>query len=391
MPDPKAEAAQIAELLIYDTIGSDMWGEGVAAADVVNWLAEQDANAEIHVRVNSPGGYVFEGTAIYNALAHDPRRVVMHIDGLAASAASEIVMAGDEIRIAANAVIMIHNAAGFTIGTAADHDDTAEILRRLDAALAKTYAARTGGDLGEIKAWMDAETWMDADEALERGFATEVVEAKKAEARWGRRGHEIAASFKHPPQQLSPSLARPMTTQIAAMAAEEKLMDPTKICAALGLPEDAKTETIVAAIQALSEKSESAATIELAAEPDPVAWVARADLDEERAKRAALEKKVLARDTEDAIKAAEGKLVFSDADRDRFRKHIESGAMTLDAFREEIAARELSPLAVKDEVQAHATTDTGLSPAEVEHCEKHNLNKELFAKNKAKRAGRIEA
>lgn len=379
---------EIAELVIFDVIGSDLWGEGVDAKSVVNWLAEQSDDAEIHVRINSPGGAAFEGTAIYNVLARDPRRVVVHVEGLAASAASLVVMAGDEISMAQNALMMIHGASGLTIGTAVDHEDTAKVLHKIDDTLAKTYAARTGADLSDVVAWMDAETWMDADEARERGFADAVTEAKKAEASWGRRAQQVLASFRHPPKHLSAS-PQPRPQQIAAQAVQENTMEHlAQIRAALGLPEDAQPETVVAAVEALNEKCEGAANTERIAEPDPVAYVPRADFDELRTKLAQLEGKGLDRDIEDAIKAAAGRLVFSDADRDRFRKHLKGGAMSLAAFREEIAARELSPLAVKDEVVAAKTDEIGLTAREVEWCEEHGLDKQLFAKNKAKRQAR---
>lgn len=389
----------IAELLIYDVIGYDWWTDGgVTAAQVVNFLAEQDDDAEIHVRINSPGGDAFDGVAIYNALARDSRRVIVWVDGLAASAASVVAMAGDQIHMAANALMMIHDAWTITLGTAADHEAAAEMLHRVDGALAKTYAARTGAAQSDVQEWMDDETWMDADEAKERGFADVVDEAKQAEASWGRGGQRVLASFKNKPDHLSPApQQRPQ--RIAAQAVQEQPMDLKKICAALGLPEDAQDDTILAAIEARGEVL-ATDNIALAAvipavtpiEPDPVAYVPRADFDALRSRVEAADKATLSRDIEDAIKAAEGKLVFSDADRERFRKHLESGGMSIAAFREEIAAREMSPLAIPDEVTARtsATDQHGLTHVEKELCARTGLDPEKFAANKAKRAGRLE-
>jgi ATP-dependent protease ClpP protease subunit len=390
-----ATAVPTAELLVYDVIGSSWWDDGVTAKQVVNFLADQPDDAEVHVRINSPGGDAFEGVAIYNVLAQNPRRIVVHVDGLAASAASVIAMAGDEIRMAENALMMIHNSSGLTIGTAAEHEKTIEVLRKLDVTLATTYAARSGRDLADVSGWMDAESWFGADEAIEHGLADATDEAKRVEATWGRDGHRLLATYQHAPQHLpdvSVPRARQPSTRIAACAAEEPKMALEQICAALGLPEDAQEDTIVAAVAAKDDELERlAAKLDEAKsnEPDPVAWVPRSEFDALRQRVETAETKNLDRELEDAIKAAEGKLVFNDADRDRFRKHIRDGAMSLDAFREEIAARAVSPLAVKDDPPAQDNTDHGLTDAEIKLCEQTGLNKERFAANKAKRAGKL--
>lgn len=167
------------DLLIYDEIGFF----GITAKQVADELANIDADT-IHLRVNSPGGDVFDGVAIHNALKQHPARIVTHIDGLAASIASVIALAGDEVVMAPNAFFMIHNPWGITIGDADDHRKMADTLDKIAmGAIANTYKARTGLPLETIERWMDEETWFDGEQAKEAGFADVVEEAAPAEAR----------------------------------------------------------------------------------------------------------------------------------------------------------------------------------------------------------------
>ncbi len=165
-----------AEILIYGEIGLDWFGDGISAEALVKDLAELDV-ATLDVRINSVGGQVFEGLAIYNALDRHPAKVTTHIDGMAASIASIVALAGDTVRIAENAFMMIHNAHGFQVGNAADMRKMADILEKLDGSLVETYVAKTGKSSKVIGGMMDAETWFNAAEALEEGFVDEVVEA----------------------------------------------------------------------------------------------------------------------------------------------------------------------------------------------------------------------
>ena len=165
-----------AEILIYGEIGKDWFGEGIAAEDLVKELAALDV-ATLDVRINSVGGQVFEGLAIFNALDRHPAKVTTHIDGMAASIASIVALAGDTVRIAENAFMMIHNAHGLEIGDANAMRKMADILEKLDGSLAETYVAKTGKSSKVIQAMMDEETWFNAEEALEAGMVDEVVEA----------------------------------------------------------------------------------------------------------------------------------------------------------------------------------------------------------------------
>lgn len=171
-----------AEFYIYDVIGAGFWGEGVTAKALKEALAATKGVKNINVRINSPGGDVFEGQAIYSLLNTSGRRVTVDIDGLAASAASVIAMVGDEIRIAQGGQIMIHNAWTGAVGDANELRKTADVLDQVSGAIAKTYSDRTGKPQEEIQALMDEETWMTSDMAVELGFATSITEGKKMAA-----------------------------------------------------------------------------------------------------------------------------------------------------------------------------------------------------------------
>src|SRR5690606_5098984 len=210
-----AQADDRAEILIYDEIGENWWGEGISAKRFAEELSEIKAS-RIDVRINSGGGSVFEGNAIYNALVRHPARVETYIDGIAASIASVIAMAGERIHIAANAFIMIHNPHGVVWGEAVDMRKMADTLDTVRGSLVGTYARRTGQDTAQIEAWMDAETWFNAEEAIEQGFADEIVEGQEIDAR-------IAASLVSY-RNLPPALVA--TLQASAPVAPESQPEP---------------------------------------------------------------------------------------------------------------------------------------------------------------------
>lgn len=169
-----------AEVYIYDVIGMDFWtGGGVTAKGFAERLDELGPLDTITVRINSPGGDVFDGTAIYNALVRNPAHVVVEIDGLAASAASYIAMAGDEIRIAENGTMMIHQAQGGCMGDCEDMLKTAEILQKLDGTIADIYARRTNRKSETWARMMAEESWFNAEEAVKHRLADSIVPNKK--------------------------------------------------------------------------------------------------------------------------------------------------------------------------------------------------------------------
>lgn len=178
---PRAEASDEIDLDIYDVVG-DSWYGGVSAQHARELLSASRNAKQINVRINSGGGDVFDGLAIYNLLTAHPARVVVSVDGLAASIASIIAMAGDEIHMAENSSLMVHNPWTFTMGEASDLRKDADLLDKLTEQLVLTYTARTGQAEKQVRQWMADETWMTAAEAKERGFATHITPAKQLAA-----------------------------------------------------------------------------------------------------------------------------------------------------------------------------------------------------------------
>jgi len=160
-----------AEVLIYDEI--DSWF-GVSAEALAREIGALDDSRELHVRINSPGGNIFDGVAILNALRGHPGKVTVIVDSLAASAASFIAMGGDEIVMNRDSEMMIHKGHGLVVGGADDMRQQAELIDRLNDKMAGIYAERAGGSVEDWLAIMDAETWYSADEAVEAGLADRV-------------------------------------------------------------------------------------------------------------------------------------------------------------------------------------------------------------------------
>lgn len=162
-----------ASIDIYDVIGPGWDGEGVTAKKVSAALARIGDGKAVTVNINSPGGSVFEGIAIYNLLRAHKGEVTVRVVGLAASAASVIAMAGDRIQMGEASFLMVHNVWLMAIGNRHDLRQVADTIEPFDDALAAVYASRTGIDKAEIAQLMDAETWMNTEDAIDRGFADE--------------------------------------------------------------------------------------------------------------------------------------------------------------------------------------------------------------------------
>lgn len=165
-----------AEMLIYEDIGAGWFGDGLTAKTFAKELKAIGGVKTLDVRLNSGGGDVFEGMTIYRQLADHPADVNVHIDGLAASIASVIAMAGKTISIAASGFLMIHDAWGMAMGGSTEMRRTAELLDSTTAAIADVYHKRSGMPLDDLRALMADETWMTAGEAMERKLVTHVAE-----------------------------------------------------------------------------------------------------------------------------------------------------------------------------------------------------------------------
>ena len=158
-----------ATVYIYDEIS--WWG--IDAEKFVKDLNDIKAQT-LNIRFNTPGGSVFDGTAVYNAIKQHKSRTISHIDGLAASIGSVIALASDEVRMAENAFLMIHDPWSIVIGNSDTMREEADLLDKVGGTIAKTYMDKTGKDEKEIKDLMTKETWMTADEALEMGFVDSI-------------------------------------------------------------------------------------------------------------------------------------------------------------------------------------------------------------------------
>jgi ATP-dependent Clp protease, protease subunit len=157
---------------IYDEIG--FWG--ITASQIRRQL-DTVTTPRLKVRINSPGGDVFDGIAISNDIKNHPAQVEVEITGIAASAASIIAMAGDTICMASNSFMMIHNVWGVVIGNKHTLREMADLCDKFDAALAVTYAERTGLDEKTLSKMLDAETWLSAQEAVDQKFADKIIGA----------------------------------------------------------------------------------------------------------------------------------------------------------------------------------------------------------------------
>jgi ATP-dependent Clp protease, protease subunit len=183
-----------AEIVIYDEIGKSFWdGDTITAKKFLEDLSALGDVDSITLRINSPGGDVFDGVAIHNALKNHGAKITAHIDGIAASIASYIAMAASKIVMPSNAFMLIHGASGFVFGNADDMRSTADDLDRIDKSITATYVTRSKSTAAKIKAIMKEDRLMDAAEAKSLGLADEVTSEKK-----------MAASF---PLRLLPKAA----------------------------------------------------------------------------------------------------------------------------------------------------------------------------------------
>lgn len=190
----KNATAETAEISIYDVIG--LWG--ISARSFIAQLKAITAK-KIDLRIHSPGGDVFEGHAIFNALQRHPAVITSHIDGLAASMASVVALAGKTVNIAANGMIMIHNPSGGSFGgTADEHRKSAELLDKVREVLVNAYEEKTGLARTAIEKMMDDETWMTAKEAKDFGFVDAIGPEMKAAAL----GAFDLAGFRNVPDAL---------------------------------------------------------------------------------------------------------------------------------------------------------------------------------------------
>ncbi len=168
----RAEVRQT-EISIFDEIGY----YGVSAKQFIGDLKRVPADHEIVLKIHSPGGEVFDGNAIFNALKRHPGGVTVQIEGLAASMATVISLAGAPVKMAANGFYMIHNPWGVAMGDAEEMRDQAALLEKIREGMIAAYASKSGQEPEQIAAWMDAETWFTAEEAQAAGFVDQITDS----------------------------------------------------------------------------------------------------------------------------------------------------------------------------------------------------------------------
>lgn len=217
-PDSEVDEAT---LYVYGTIGGwDFNGEAVTANKMVKAIAGLKATPDstLHMRFNSPGGDVFEARAIKTAIEQFPGKTIAHVDALAASAASFMMLGADEVEISPGAFVMIHNPWGVGVGNSAEMRRTADLLDGIRDVIAKDYKAKTKIALKTLNEMMDAETWMDADEAVAKGFADRLMsKPSKAKA-----SHDLSA-YRNAPKALADIADAEAAREQAARDAQEKL------------------------------------------------------------------------------------------------------------------------------------------------------------------------
>lgn len=212
-----------AEIFIFEEIG--FWG--ITATDFIRDFKAIEAS-EIDIHINSPGGEVMDGTAIYNVIRNSKKNITMIIDGLAASMASVIAMAGDKVIMADNSYFMIHNPAGLAWGEVEEMEKMIEILNNIKQQLITAYENKTGMDRERIAAMMDDETWLSAAEAQDMGFIDEVIKGQKKVALFDVEKYGFKNSGKYNLlKNLEHSQAIPAATP-APPAAKEPVQNKTK-------------------------------------------------------------------------------------------------------------------------------------------------------------------
>ena len=203
----QAKADRKAEILIYDDIGG--FFSDVTAKSFSQELKALGDVDEINVRLNSGGGSVFDGVAIYNSLKRHPARVVVDVDGIAASIASIVAMAGDEINMAAGAFMMIHDPWTMAGGNAKAHREIADTLDKIGGTLLAVYADKTELSAEDLTQMMGQETWMTADEAKNLGFIDDITDRMAIAA------HCDLTRFQNAPAALN-GIAQPEKVELSA-------------------------------------------------------------------------------------------------------------------------------------------------------------------------------
>jgi ATP-dependent Clp endopeptidase proteolytic subunit ClpP len=170
----------VTEVMIYDEIGL----YGVNAKSFIEEIKGIPKSESVLLRINSPGGSVIDGLAIYDAVNRLPQKVTSRIEGLAASMASVIALAADEVIMSENSLYMIHNVWGGEVGESDDLRKAADLMDKMSDRLVNIYVSKTGKSEEQVRSWMDEETWFDSSEAFESGFINSIEEPIRMAAKF---------------------------------------------------------------------------------------------------------------------------------------------------------------------------------------------------------------
>jgi len=271
------------EVLIFDEIG--LWG--ITAKDFATALKAIPEDHAITVRINSPGGSVFDGYAIFNALKARAANVTTRIEGLAASMASVIALAGSKVTAAANSIVMIHNPWSGVSGDSEDLRKMADLLDKLTGQLVGIYAAKTGLPEADVRAAMDAETWFTGAEAKEWGLVDEVTDEIQVAASFD------TSRFRNAPKSLAPAAkVEPQPQDAAQLSAITAERDEIKAKIETMETQAAHSSEQIAALKVERDQRAEALDSEKAAHA-----LTKAQRDESRAE-------LLRRDAESAVGSA---------------------------------------------------------------------------------------
>lgn len=227
----KARGQTEAEILIHEEIGENWFGDGMTSKKFVEQLGKLGDVSKITVRINSPGGAVHDGIAIYNALRSHGARIEVLVEGLAASIASIIAMSGDKITMLTGSMMMVHSPWTFALGNAEEMRQVADVLEKHEQALLDVYAKRSGKDRDEIKELLAAETWMTGPEAMELGFCDECdsayEETDAGKAKHHKAFEDFANEFRHHMAALTPlQIAAALKSAVADATQETTVKIP---------------------------------------------------------------------------------------------------------------------------------------------------------------------
>jgi len=243
----RASSKESAEILIYEQIGAGFFEDGIGAKEFAKELKALGDIKTLTVRINSPGGSVFEGQAIYSQLKAHKAEKIVHIDGIAASIASVIAMAGDLIIMPKNATMMVHDPTGMTIGNADDMRKMAEALDTIKLGIIAAYRDKTGLSDEKISELMTDETWMSAADAVKNGFADEIDEPVKIAASFDL---SIFKNFKNVPATLLPGNKGDVKVEDKSYK-KDLFAERERVCALRAIAKEFRCETL--ADQAISE------------------------------------------------------------------------------------------------------------------------------------------